>query len=63
MYKSSEDGLRLGIIAVAMSVKRYEQILTYLHFVDNLTYQLVNTDRLFKIRAFLSTLQEIIQFS
>ncbi|KAF7219873.1 piggyBac transposable element-derived protein 2-like [Nothobranchius furzeri] len=38
MYWSSEDSLRLGIIANAMSVNRYEQILRYLHFVDNLTY-------------------------
>uniref|UniRef100_A0A8C6SAS8 PiggyBac transposable element-derived protein domain-containing protein n=1 Tax=Neogobius melanostomus TaxID=47308 RepID=A0A8C6SAS8_9GOBI len=58
MYWSSEDGLRLGIIANAMSVNRYEQILRYLHFVDNLTYQQANMDRLFKIRPFLSALQE-----
>lgn len=58
MYWSSEDGLRLGIIADAMSVNRYEQILSYLHFVDNYTYQPGNTDRLFKITPVLSTLQK-----
>ncbi|CAG6022016.1 unnamed protein product [Menidia menidia] len=51
MYWSSEDGLRLGIIADAMSVNRYEQILSYLHFVNNYTYQPANTDRLFKEEA------------
>ncbi|KAL6470510.1 hypothetical protein MHYP_G00216290 [Metynnis hypsauchen] len=58
MYWSSEDGLRLGIIADAMSVNRYEQILSYLHFVDNYTYQPANLDRLFKVRPVLSTLQK-----
>ncbi|XP_062853638.1 piggyBac transposable element-derived protein 2-like [Trichomycterus rosablanca] len=58
MYWSSEDGLRLGIIADAMSVNRYEQILSHLHFVDNYTYQPANTDRLFKITPVLSTLQK-----
>lgn len=58
MYWSSEDGLCLGIIANAMSVNRYEQILRYLHFVDNLSYQPANTDMLFKIRPLLSALQE-----
>lgn len=41
-----------------MSVNRYEEILRYLHFVDNLTYQPANTDRIFKIRPLLSALQE-----
>ncbi|XP_048106446.1 piggyBac transposable element-derived protein 2 [Alosa alosa] len=58
MYWSSEDGLRLGIIADAMSVNRFEQILSYLHFVDNYTYEPENTDRLFKVRPVLSTLQK-----
>ena len=58
MYWSSEDGLRLGMITNAMSVNRYEQILRYLHFVDNLTFQPANTDRPFKIRPLLSALQE-----
>lgn len=58
MYWSSEDGLRLGIVASAMSVNRYEQILRYLHFVDNLTYQPANTNRLFKIRPILCALKE-----
>ena len=34
MNWSSEGGLRLGIIADAISVNRYEQIQSYLHFVD-----------------------------
>ncbi|XP_014865728.1 PREDICTED: piggyBac transposable element-derived protein 2-like, partial [Poecilia mexicana] len=58
MYWSSEYWLRLGIIADAMSVNRCEQILSYLHFVDNYTYQPANTDRLFKIAPVLSTLQK-----
>uniref|UniRef100_A0A3B5KWX9 PiggyBac transposable element-derived protein domain-containing protein n=1 Tax=Xiphophorus couchianus TaxID=32473 RepID=A0A3B5KWX9_9TELE len=56
--KEIEDGLRLGIIADAISVNRYEQILSYLHFVDNYTYQPANTDRLFKIAPVVSTLQK-----
>uniref|UniRef100_A0A3B5LTQ1 PiggyBac transposable element-derived protein domain-containing protein n=1 Tax=Xiphophorus couchianus TaxID=32473 RepID=A0A3B5LTQ1_9TELE len=58
MYWSSEEGLRLGIIADAMSVNRYEQILRHLHFVDNYTHQPANTDRLFKLAPVLNTLQK-----
>uniref|UniRef100_A0A3Q3Q2J4 PiggyBac transposable element-derived protein domain-containing protein n=1 Tax=Monopterus albus TaxID=43700 RepID=A0A3Q3Q2J4_MONAL len=58
MYWSSEDGLHLRLIANAMSVNRYDQILGYLHFVDNYTCQPANTDRLFKVRPVLCALQE-----
>uniref|UniRef100_A0A3Q3JJB3 PiggyBac transposable element-derived protein domain-containing protein n=1 Tax=Monopterus albus TaxID=43700 RepID=A0A3Q3JJB3_MONAL len=58
MYWSSEDGLRLRLIANAMSMNRYDQILGYLHFVDNYTCQPANTDRLFKVRPVLCALQE-----
>ncbi|PWA13891.1 hypothetical protein CCH79_00021125 [Gambusia affinis] len=55
-----EDGLRLGIIAEVISINKYEQILSYLHFVDNYTFQPENTDRLFKIAPVLSILQKAV---
>ena len=35
MYGSSEEGLHLDWIANAMPVNRFEEILRYIHFVDN----------------------------
>ncbi|XP_041834127.1 piggyBac transposable element-derived protein 3-like [Melanotaenia boesemani] len=57
MYWSSEQGLRCDMIANAMSVNRFEQILRYLHFADNATQQ-PGEDKLVKIRPVLDTLQK-----
>lgn len=42
-----------------MPGNRYEQILSHLHFVNNYTYQPGNSDKLFKIRPALNSLQNI----
>ena len=41
-----------------MSVHRFEEIRRYLHFIDNLSIPKDNTDRLIKIRPFLTKLHE-----
>ncbi|KAM3863421.1 deleted in lung and esophageal cancer protein 1-like [Diretmus argenteus] len=57
MYWSSEEGLRLDLVADAMSVNRFEKILRYVHFVDNYSIDPENADRFVKIRPFLNALQ------
>lgn len=46
MYWSSEEGLCLDVIANAMPVNRFEQILRYIHFVDNYSQEPGNDDKL-----------------
>uniref|UniRef100_A0A3Q0RRX2 PiggyBac transposable element-derived protein domain-containing protein n=1 Tax=Amphilophus citrinellus TaxID=61819 RepID=A0A3Q0RRX2_AMPCI len=58
MYWSSETGLRLDLIADAMPVNRFEQILRYIHFVDNYSLDPKNADRFVKIRPILDPLKE-----
>uniref|UniRef100_A0AAR2KQS2 PiggyBac transposable element-derived protein domain-containing protein n=1 Tax=Pygocentrus nattereri TaxID=42514 RepID=A0AAR2KQS2_PYGNA len=58
MYWSSETGLRLELIADAMPVNRFEQILSYMHFVDNYSLDPKNADRFVKIRPVLDALKE-----
>lgn len=58
MYWSSEEGLRLDLIANAMPLNRFEQILRYIHFVDNYSQEQRNTDKLFNIRPVLDTLKK-----
>lgn len=57
MYWSSEQGLRLDLVADAMPVNRFEKILRYVHFVDNYSIDPENADRFVKIRPFLNALQ------
>ncbi|CAM4362736.1 unnamed protein product [Leuciscus chuanchicus] len=57
MYWSSEEGLRLDLIANAMAVNRFEEILRYIHFVDNYSQEAENADKLFKIRPVLDALK------
>ncbi|KAG9262590.1 piggyBac transposable element-derived protein 3-like, partial [Astyanax mexicanus] len=61
MYWSSETGLRLELIADAMPVNRFEQILRYMHFVDNYSLDPKNADRFVKIRPVLDALKETFQ--
>ncbi|XP_037397374.1 piggyBac transposable element-derived protein 2-like [Pygocentrus nattereri] len=61
MYWSSETGLRLELIADAMPVNRFEQILSYMHFVDNYSLGPKNADRFVKIRPVLDALKETFQ--
>lgn len=56
MYWSSEQGLRLPLIADAMAVNRFEDILRYLHFTDTSSTDPGN-DKLFRIKPVLDTLQ------
>ncbi|KAM4588720.1 piggyBac transposable element-derived protein 3-like [Odontesthes bonariensis] len=58
MYWSSETGLRLELIVNAMPVNRFEQILSYMHFVDNYSLDPANADRFVKIRPVLDALKE-----
>ncbi|XP_058235983.1 activating transcription factor 7-interacting protein 1 isoform X3 [Hemibagrus wyckioides] len=58
MYWSSQAGLRLDLIADAMPVNRFEEILRYLHFVDDHSQEPGNTDKLFKIRPVLNALEQ-----
>ena len=58
MCWSSEEGLRLDLIANAMPVNRVEQILRYIHFVDNYSKEPSNADKLFKLRPVLDTLEK-----
>ncbi|KAG7236450.1 hypothetical protein INR49_000928 [Caranx melampygus] len=58
MYWSSETGLHLELIADAMPVNRCEQILSYMHFVDNYSLDPENADRFVKIRPVLDALKE-----
>ncbi|KAJ4930745.1 hypothetical protein JOQ06_025053 [Pogonophryne albipinna] len=58
MYWSSEKGLRLDLIADAMPVNRFEQILSYIHFVDNYSQAPGNADKLYRIRPVLEALKE-----
>ncbi|XP_063818872.1 piggyBac transposable element-derived protein 2-like [Pseudophryne corroboree] len=57
MYWSSNEGLRFDLIANAMPVYRFEEILRYLHFVDNFAQQPGNKDKLCKIRPVLDKLE------
>lgn len=57
-YWSSENGLRMSLIADAMSVNRFENIRKYLHFIDNTTIPHDNTDKTIKIRPILTKLHE-----
>uniref|UniRef100_A0A3B4D6W9 PiggyBac transposable element-derived protein domain-containing protein n=1 Tax=Pygocentrus nattereri TaxID=42514 RepID=A0A3B4D6W9_PYGNA len=61
MYWSSEIGLHLELIADAMPVNRFEQILSYMHFVDNYSMDPKNADRFVKIRPVLDALTETFQ--
>lgn len=49
MYWSLEERLRLDLIANAISVNRFEEILRYIHFVDNYSQEPRTTDELYKI--------------
>lgn len=57
MYWSTEEGLCLDVIANAMPVNRFKQILRYNHFVDNYIQEPGNADKLFKIRPVLDALE------
>uniref|UniRef100_A0A3B4VGZ0 PiggyBac transposable element-derived protein domain-containing protein n=1 Tax=Seriola dumerili TaxID=41447 RepID=A0A3B4VGZ0_SERDU len=57
MYWSSEQGLRLDLVADAMPVNRFEKIMRYVHFVDNYSIDPENADKFVKIRPFLNALQ------
>ena len=56
IYWSSEEGLRLELIANAMPVIKFEQILRYIHFLNNYSQEPENADKLFKIRPVLDAL-------
>lgn len=58
MYWSSDAGLRFDLIANAMSVNRFGQILRYIHFVDNYSKKPGEADKLFKIRPVLESLKK-----
>lgn len=58
MYWSSEAGLRFDLIANAMPVNRFEQILRYIHFVDNYSKKPGDADKLFKLRPVLESLKK-----
>uniref|UniRef100_A0A3B4XHS3 PiggyBac transposable element-derived protein domain-containing protein n=1 Tax=Seriola lalandi dorsalis TaxID=1841481 RepID=A0A3B4XHS3_SERLL len=58
MYWSSEQGLRLDLVADAMPVNRFEKIMRYVHFVDNYSIDPENADKFVKIRPFLNALQD-----
>ncbi|MGH0142048.1 UNVERIFIED_CONTAM: hypothetical protein FKN15_075309 [Acipenser sinensis] len=57
MYWSSNEGLRLDMIANAMPVNRFEEIRRYLHFADNYSHEPGNKDKLFKIQPVLDRLE------
>ena len=58
MYWSSEAGLRLDLIADAMPVNRFEQILSYIHFVGNFSHDPENVDKFSKVRPVFDALKE-----
>ncbi|CAK6959631.1 piggyBac transposable element-derived protein 2-like [Scomber scombrus] len=58
MYWSSETGLRLDLISDAMPVNRFEQIFSYMHFVDNYSLDPENADRFAKVRPVLDALKK-----
>ena len=58
MYWSSEAGLCLDLIADAMSVNRFEPILSYIHFVNNFSHDPENADKFLKVRPVLDAHKE-----
>ena len=58
MYWSSEAGLCLDLIADAMPVNRFQQILSYIHFVDNFSHDPENAYKFIKVRPVLDALKE-----
>lgn len=58
MYWSSNQGLRLDIIADSMPLKKYEEIKRFLHFTNNHDIPQDNNDSFIKIRPLLDTFAE-----
>ncbi|KAM7310521.1 piggyBac transposable element-derived protein 3 [Ixodes scapularis] len=54
-YWSKESGLRMGVIADAMYVNRFEELRRFLHFNDN-NESTTDDDRILKIRPVIDTL-------
>ncbi|KAJ8912592.1 hypothetical protein NQ315_000460 [Exocentrus adspersus] len=57
LYWSSDEALRMNLIANSISVNRFEQILRFLHFTNNADLSPDHPDKLKKIRPFLDKLQ------
>lgn len=57
-YWSSETGLRMDVVADAMSINRFEDLRRYLHFHDNVNAPDENDDRLLKFRPVIETTNE-----
>jgi len=56
MYWSSQGGLRMNLIADAMTCNRFAEIKRFIHFVDNYEKPQVVTDKFWKIRPVLDIL-------
>ncbi|XP_060845357.1 piggyBac transposable element-derived protein 3-like [Rhopalosiphum padi] len=56
MYWSSQEGLRMNLIADAMTCNRFAEIKRFIHFVDNYEKPQVVTDKFWKIRPVLDIL-------
>jgi len=61
MYWSQDPGLRCSMVADSMSVNRFEKIRRNLHFADNDSHETQCTDKLWKIRPVLVSLQQSFQ--
>lgn len=58
MYWPSEVGLCLDVIADAMPVNRFKEILRHIHFVVDYSLEAGNVDKLFKIQPVLNALEK-----
>lgn len=58
MYWSSNDFERLPIIADAMSLKRFEKLKKYIHFINNESIPEGNKDIFIKIRPVVASFNE-----
>ena len=57
-YWSCSDDLGIGIIKRVMPRSRFEQFLQYLHINDNSSIPANNKDKIYKIRPFVTSLNE-----
>ncbi|XP_039290397.1 piggyBac transposable element-derived protein 3 [Nilaparvata lugens] len=57
-YWSQQAGLRMDLIADAISVNRFEEIRQYLHFIDSNSIPANNTDKAIRVRPILDKLHE-----
>lgn len=58
MYWSSQDGLRMDLIADAMPYNRFTEIKRYIHFADNSDQHNTVIDKYWKVRPVLDILHQ-----